>query len=296
MAVAGHIETAVAQDGKTLYKKCGGCHTIGKGDKKGPDLAGISNKRSQDWLIKFIQSSKTMIAKGDPEAVAVYEDYKKSPMKDFKLTDEECKAILAYIDAESGGGEEGVATAGEAAPAAETASATEEASGPEVEALKRKLDSLLEANTKESIQKGKDLFTGKTRFENNGIACFACHSLTDRENINGGLLSVDLTKTFSKSGGHDGLNSLIAEPPSPSMEVAYKSHLVTPEEAVLLQLYLQDVEKNNPEEKPADGWILPVSSSYVLGALVLFILAVWFRRKKRSVNYAIIKRQEQKSK
>ncbi len=87
------------ENGEQLYKvNCTSCHAI---DKKliGPALAGVNDKYSQEWLIKWIKNSAEMIADGDPQAIAIWEEYNKSPMTSFlHLSDEEIIDILSYIE------------------------------------------------------------------------------------------------------------------------------------------------------------------------------------------------------
>jgi len=42
---------------------CFACHTIGGGRLIGPDLAGVHEKRSQEWLEKFVKSSHVSVFK-----------------------------------------------------------------------------------------------------------------------------------------------------------------------------------------------------------------------------------------
>ncbi len=94
--------TLSAQDGYTLWDdNCSDCHSIGDGVYLGPDLQGINAKRPASWMLSFIKSSKTMIANGDPDAVALFEEFKKKKMPDFALSDAEIQAILAYIASQS---------------------------------------------------------------------------------------------------------------------------------------------------------------------------------------------------
>ncbi len=79
------------------FAQCKACHTIGGGRLVGPDLAGITEKREEAWLIKFIQNSTEVIESGDPIAVKVFEEYNKIPMPPHNLSDEEVKGILKYI-------------------------------------------------------------------------------------------------------------------------------------------------------------------------------------------------------
>jgi len=79
------------------FKVCAACHTIGKGKLVGPDLKGVTERREEAWLIKFIQSSQTMIKSGDKIAVKLFEENNKIPMPDNPLTDAEVKELLKYI-------------------------------------------------------------------------------------------------------------------------------------------------------------------------------------------------------
>lgn len=87
-----------AQDGEALFKNtCGACHTIGKGRLVGPDLSGVTTKRSEEWLLKWVKSSTTFIASGDADAKAIFTEFSSIPMPDVKLSEVEIKAVLTYI-------------------------------------------------------------------------------------------------------------------------------------------------------------------------------------------------------
>ncbi len=67
-------ETSITQDlpGQTLFiKTCASCHTVGKGDRVGPDLASLSTRRSRDWTVRYLMSPETLRKDGDPTAVAL---------------------------------------------------------------------------------------------------------------------------------------------------------------------------------------------------------------------------------
>ncbi len=92
------IKTLSAQDDPaTLFQVCAACHTIGGGRLVGPDLAGVTDRREEAWLIKFIQNSQAMVLSGDPTAVKVFEEYNKIPMPPNALTDDQVRILLQYI-------------------------------------------------------------------------------------------------------------------------------------------------------------------------------------------------------
>lgn len=87
-----------AKEGAALFKaNCTSCHKI---DKKlvGPALAGMSERHSEEWLVKWIKNSKLLVDSGDPAAIAVYEEYNKSAMPAFtQFSDDQIKGIIAYV-------------------------------------------------------------------------------------------------------------------------------------------------------------------------------------------------------
>ena len=98
-AVSASLSAQNVEEGEKLYKaNCTACHQI---DNKliGPALRGVSDKYSEEWLIKWIKNSAEMIAAGDPDAIAIWEEYNKSPMTAFPyFSDDDVKNILAYIE------------------------------------------------------------------------------------------------------------------------------------------------------------------------------------------------------
>ena len=98
-AVSASVSAQNIEEGEKLYKaNCTACHQI---DSKliGPALRGVSDKYSEEWLIKWIKNSAEMIAAGDPDAIAIWEEYNKSPMTAFPyFSDDDVKNILAYIE------------------------------------------------------------------------------------------------------------------------------------------------------------------------------------------------------
>ena len=85
--------------GKSLFNmNCAACHKLNK-RAVGPALAGVSQKYEKDWLYAWIKNSMAMVKSGDPQAVAIYEEYNKSVMTAFpQLSNEDIDNILAYTD------------------------------------------------------------------------------------------------------------------------------------------------------------------------------------------------------
>jgi nitrite reductase (NO-forming) / hydroxylamine reductase len=83
--------------GKELFqsKGCVGCHTIGKGKLTGPDLKGVTQRRSEEWLKKWIKSPDTMVFT-DPTAKELLKQYL-TPMPNLGLNDEEVNALISYL-------------------------------------------------------------------------------------------------------------------------------------------------------------------------------------------------------
>lgn len=88
-----------AQDGKALFKQnCGVCHTTTQQKLVGPGLEGITTKRSEEWLIKWIKDSQAFVQSGDADAKAAFEAGDKMVMPPFStLSDGDIKAILSFI-------------------------------------------------------------------------------------------------------------------------------------------------------------------------------------------------------
>ena len=77
---------------------CAACHSIGRGDRIGPDLAGVTATRDREWLTAFILTPDKMFAAGDPIAVALRAKYKDVRMPNLSLSESDAKALLEYMD------------------------------------------------------------------------------------------------------------------------------------------------------------------------------------------------------
>jgi len=83
--------------------KCSACHSIGQGTKAGPDLAGVTVRRSKAWLARYIAAPDVMLDDGDPIAKALFAQYKEIRMPNLQLTNEQIQSVLRYLDQASAG-------------------------------------------------------------------------------------------------------------------------------------------------------------------------------------------------
>ena len=247
---------------------CFACHTIGGGRLIGPDLAGVHETRSQEWLEAFIKSSQSMINDGDPEAVALYEEYNNLLMPDTPASDEGIRQVISYIEAQSSGA------------AAEATASAEEPAAP------------AEPASEEDILAGQEMFQGNLRFANGGAACNACHEVRNDAVIGGGILATELTSVFTRMGGAGVTAILGGRAPFPVMQAAYEDRSLTDYEVTALVAFLEYADSEQYNQLPRDYGI-GLFASGAVGAGVLFFLFgfVWRGRKKGSVNQAIYDRQ-----
>jgi nitrite reductase (NO-forming) len=86
----------LAVKGKLAFEsKCLACHSIGGGDKLGPDLYEVSKRRNDSWLARWLKSPEQML-QGDPDVKAMLDKYK-VPMPNQNLSDQEIKEYIAYF-------------------------------------------------------------------------------------------------------------------------------------------------------------------------------------------------------
>ena len=94
----GLVQNSIAAEtGEQVFqKKCAGCHTIGGGKLVGPDLAGVTSRREEDWLFRQIQQPDTLITEKDPIALQLLQEYN-MPMVPLGLEDSEVAAVISYL-------------------------------------------------------------------------------------------------------------------------------------------------------------------------------------------------------
>jgi cytochrome c2 len=149
-------------------KKCTSCHTYGQGDKVGPDLKGVTNRRSRAWLTAWIRSSERTIQSGDPTAIALFQKYKRERMPDQNFSAEELDALIGYIAA----------------------------AGPETTAEPHPRHA--STATPADVARGKELFMGTVRLSSGGASCASCHMVRDSVAVRRATFGDDLTNVYSR--------------------------------------------------------------------------------------------------
>jgi len=91
------IDVARQKEGRKLYNNlCASCHKL---DRKliGPALAGVTERRENDWLKAWIKNNAALRASGDRDAIAIFNEYNGSVMSAFpQLSDTQIDDILYY--------------------------------------------------------------------------------------------------------------------------------------------------------------------------------------------------------
>lgn len=85
--------------GQSLFVKlCAPCHTVGKGDRVGPDLNGITARHERSWLASYIQDPGKMRARKDPGALALAAKYPAVRMPAMGITETDAADLLSYVE------------------------------------------------------------------------------------------------------------------------------------------------------------------------------------------------------
>lgn len=244
-----------ASAGGTLFQqKCAACHTIGQGDRVGPDLKGITELRDAAWLKTWLKDPAAMIASGDPAAKEISEKYP-MVMPNLGLSDQQIDDLIAYMG-------QGGAAADEQSSAA---GGTESAAAAPAEAAPA---------PKGSVEQGARLFSGDVSFQNGGAACSACHSIADMGGLGGGGMGPDLTTTYNRLG-----DAMITWPEAmaPMTPIFTANPLTDSEKTDLLAFFKAKAAGTDQSASGPVGLLLGLS---IIGVVVLaaVVSLVWRRR------------------
>ena len=95
-------QTPQVTRGRQLLTKlnCQGCHRLPGIDRPqmlGPDLSSVGTKVSREWIYKWLKEPRTIVDKDGNVTVNGYESQEEPRMPKFRLTDEELRALSAYL-------------------------------------------------------------------------------------------------------------------------------------------------------------------------------------------------------
>ncbi|MBL7899197.1 MAG: c-type cytochrome [Crocinitomicaceae bacterium] len=261
MSLLFGVTSGSAQDGSQLFQtNCAACHKTTDGKLVGPGMAGITEKRSTEWLKTWIKDSQAMIASGDPDAKAISAEYNNMVMPPFtQLSGAEMDALITYLGTLGAGG--GTDTA-------------------------QLVDIVY---TDVEIAEGKKYFTGEKSFFNGGPSCISCHDVS-ADGVIGGYLAKDLTDVYTRLG-EAGILAMIANAPFPAMNAAYKNNPVSGPEQKSLAAFLKSVSANQPENKTSSVITFLAFGFGGFFVLLILIMLIWNKRKKHSVKEQIFARQ-----
>jgi mono/diheme cytochrome c family protein len=248
--------------GELLFKqKCTACHTVGGGKLIGPDLANMHVRRTEEWIIKFVQASQSVIKSGDTTALAVFNQHNKVVMPDQDLNANQIKSIIAYI-----------------------ASNSPDVNNPNVKTPSQIFN--VASITAADIEKGKNIFEGLTKLTNGGPACIHCHNINNQSMFNGGLLAKDLTTAFSRLSAA-GVDGILRNPPFPAMINGFGLAPLTDQDVKALLAFLYNADSKGEVQLSSLQTQFDLLIGIIVGiniALGIFFL-MWQRVKKHSVNF-----------
>ena len=95
-ATALPTEPGAAAAKLAFESKCLACHSVGQGKKLGPDIAGVTKRRTDAWLTQWLKSPEKML-ETDADAKAMLKEFNNLPMPNQGLSDKEIAQYLAYF-------------------------------------------------------------------------------------------------------------------------------------------------------------------------------------------------------
>jgi cbb3-type cytochrome oxidase cytochrome c subunit len=97
MGMGMKVDTLLAARGKKVWnnKQCFGCHELGRMESTGPDLIGVTDRRSVEWLRSWLHNPVDMTSE-DSIAAGLKKQYN-AQMPNMKLTKEEVEALINYL-------------------------------------------------------------------------------------------------------------------------------------------------------------------------------------------------------
>jgi protein SCO1 len=80
-----------------FHTRCSACHTMGNGDKVGPDLLGVTSVRERAWLSRMIMEPDKLIEEKDPIATALFKQYREIRMPRLNLPEVDVNTLIEFM-------------------------------------------------------------------------------------------------------------------------------------------------------------------------------------------------------
>jgi cytochrome c2 len=240
-----------------FVRKCASCHTVGKGQRVGPDLSGVLERRERGWVERFVKAPSTMLD-ADPAARQLVAQFAGVRMPDLGLSDAE---VTALVDLVARCSAEPCDLAGKFTP--------------------------VTTATARDVSRGRDLFLGREALTAGAAQCVSCHTVRGAGGwIAGGLLAKDLTNAFGRLGDQ-GLDAAFKNPAFPVMNKVFAAYPLQADEAFALRAFLHDANRKEPA--PDDPLSLPLVGLVGTMAVLIALNAAWARRL-RGVRQPLVRR------
>ncbi len=240
---------ARAQETADFFRdRCTSCHTIGGGNRTGPDLKDVTQRKDRKWLVDFIMNPQAVIDSGDPYAQKILKESRGVPMAPIAgMTRQRAEWLLDLIEAES--------------KLEESQFKGLQISNAPFTTVDREL--------------GRSYFFGYQRLEGGAPSCISCHSIHGVPALGGGQLGPELTKVFERLNGRQSLSGWLGMPATATMRPVFQRHPLTSDEIHALVAFF-DVSATEDESRSPAGQI----GFLLLGlagatALVFACDAVW---------------------
>jgi len=90
-------DDGAAQAGESIWKRrqCYGCHELGRQQSTGPDLIGVTDRRSKEWLVKWLRNPVAMT--GDDSIGQALKKQFNSQMPNFGLSEVDANALINFF-------------------------------------------------------------------------------------------------------------------------------------------------------------------------------------------------------
>lgn len=95
----GKLTGTANQTGQALFiKACATCHTLGHGEKVGPDLAGLTDRRDPGWIKAYLMAPAKLRLAKDPIALDLRKQYPAVRMPNLGLADTDVADLITYME------------------------------------------------------------------------------------------------------------------------------------------------------------------------------------------------------